>query len=178
MKNLILIVISFLLIVFFSCTLEDTTAKATEAANEVASTTKELVDNKKEPVKIEESVKEKPFQVVKDMPRFPGCEDKASAERRTCAEGKMVEFIYKNLKYPIEARENAVEGTVVIRFIVEKDGSISDAQIFREIGGECGVEALRVVNLMNTEGIKWIPGKQKDKAVRVQYNLPIRFKLE
>ena len=103
------------------------------------------------------------FKVVEDMPRFPGCEDKSNKDdRKKCAEQKMLEYIYKNIKYPAIARENGVEGTVVIQFVVEKDGSITDAKVARDIGAQCGQEALRVVNDMPT----WVPGKQRGRAVR------------
>ena len=119
------------------------------------------------------------FKVVEDMPRFPGCEDLSSKEeRKQCADKKMLEFIYKNIKYPAIARENGVEGTVVIQFVVEKNGEIKDAAIVRDIGAQCGQEALRVVNLMNDQKIKWIPGMQRGRAVRVQFNLPVKFRLE
>ncbi len=120
------------------------------------------------------------FKVVEQMPRFPGCEDKdiPDAEKKSCAEKKMLEFIYKNIDYPAIARENGVEGTVVVQFVVEKDGSIQNARVVRDIGAQCGQEALRVVNLMNDKGIQWIPGRQRGRPVRVQFNLPIRFKLE
>ena len=87
----------------------------------------------------------------------------------------MLEFIYKNIKYPPIARENGVEGTTVIRFVVDKDGSVQDPQIVRDIGAQCGQEALRVVELMNSKGLKWIPGKQRGKAVKVYFNLPVKF---
>ncbi|MBK8489563.1 MAG: TonB family protein [Saprospirales bacterium] len=115
------------------------------------------------------------FKVVEDMPRFPGCEDESNKDdRKKCAEQKMLEYIYKNIKYPAIARENGVEGTVVITFVVEKDGAITDARIARDIGAQCGQEALRVVDDMP----KWVPGKQRGRAVRVQFNLPVKFKLE
>ena len=115
------------------------------------------------------------FKVVEDMPRFPGCEDTSNKEeRKKCAEQKMLEYIYKNIKYPAIARENGVEGTVVITFVVEKDGTITDAQVARDIGAQCGQEALRVFNQMPS----WIPGKQRGRSVRVQFNLPVKFKLE
>ena len=110
------------------------------------------------------------FKMVEEMPRFPGCED----NNKSCADKKMLEFIYQNLRYPALARENGVEGTVVVSFIVEKNGKITEPKIVREIGGGCGDEVMRVVNLMPT----WIPGKQRGEVVRVQYNLPVRFKLE
>ena len=113
------------------------------------------------------------------MPRFPGCEDEADkAAKKACADKKMLEYIYKNIKYPAIARENGVEGMVVVQFVVEKDGTVTDAKVVRDIGAQCGQEALRVVNLMNNEGIRWTPGKQRGRPVRVQFNLPVRFKLE
>ena len=119
------------------------------------------------------------FKVVEEMPRFPGCENKGSAaEKKACADKKMLEFIYKNIKYPAIARENGVEGTVVVSFVVDKDGSIQDARVVRDIGAQCGQEALRVVNLMNSKGLKWTPGKQRGRAVKVQFNLPVKFRLE
>ena len=122
------------------------------------------------PPKVEEI-----FKVVEDMPTFPGCEDVSNkAERKQCADKKMLEFIYKNIKYPAIARENGVEGMVVIQFVVEKDGSISQPKIARDIGAQCGDEAMRIVKQMP----KWNPGKQRGRAVKVQFNLPVRFKLE
>lgn len=119
------------------------------------------------------------FRVVEEMPRFPGCEDeKTTEDKKKCADKKMLEFIYKNIKYPAIARENGVEGTVVVTFVVEKDGAVTDIKVLREIGAQCGQEAARVVNLMNLEGIKWLPGKQRSRPVRVQFNLPVRFSLE
>jgi len=115
------------------------------------------------------------YKVVEEMPRFTGCEEEAAVEaRKACADKKMLEFIYKNLSYPATAREQKIEGTVVVSFIVEKDGTVSNAEIKREIGGGCGEEALRVVQLMP----RWIPGKQKGEVVRVQFNLPVRYKLQ
>lgn len=118
------------------------------------------------------------FQVVEEMPRFPGCENKPEAERKACADKAMLQFIYKNIKYPPIARENGVEGTVVVTFVVEKDGSVTDAKVLRDIGAQCGQEALRVVKMMNNMGSKWAPGKQRGKPVRVQFNLPVKFRLE
>lgn len=119
------------------------------------------------------------FQVVEQMPRFPGCEDAGSDEEKgQCAQKKLLEYIYKNIKYPTIARENGVEGTAVVSFVVEKDGSITDAKIIRDPGAGCGEEALRVVNKMNELPSKWTPGKQRNENVRVQFNLPVKFRLE
>ncbi|MBK8517371.1 MAG: energy transducer TonB [Saprospiraceae bacterium] len=124
-------------------------------------------------------VEEEIFKVVEQMPRFPGCEDKKTeAEKELCAKTKMLEYIYKNLKYPAIARENGVEGQVVLQFVVDKDGSITDTKIVRDIGAGCGTAAETIVNGMNDMGKKWTPGKQRGRAVRVLYTLPVKFKLE
>ena len=119
------------------------------------------------------------FRVVEEMPRFPGCEHLATMdERKACADKKMLQFIYDNIQYPAIARENGIEGTVVVRFVVETDGAIKHAEVVRDIGGRCGEEALRVVTLMNNMQQKWTPGRQRGKAVRVWFNLPVKFILE
>lgn len=119
------------------------------------------------------------FVRAEEMPRFPGCEElNAKAEKQQCADRKLLEFIYKNIKYPAIARENGIEGTCVIQFVVDKNGQIKDAKAVRDIGAQCGQEALRVVNLMNEKGITWTPGKQRGRAVNVQFSLPIKFRLE
>lgn len=118
------------------------------------------------------------FNVVEEAPRFPGCEAESTEDAKIkCATEKMLQYLYTHVKYPLEAKNEGVQGKVVISFIVNEDGSISDAKIVREIGGGCGEEALKVVQSMNLMPEKWIPGKQKGKAVNVQYNLPIAFKL-
>lgn len=119
------------------------------------------------------------FMIVEYMPHFPGCEDIADKdERKKCSDGKIISFINNNIKYPAIARENGIEGTAVIRFVVEKDGSItfdSDEAnvILRDPGGGCGKEALKVVKKMPT----WKPGKQRNQPVKVQFTLPIKFQL-
>ena len=116
------------------------------------------------------------FKIVEDMPRFPGCEDEIlnKKEKETCATNRLLQFLAQNLHYPSIARENGIEGAVVISFVVETDGSISGAKVVRDIGGGCGAEALRVVNEMPV----WRPGMQRGRAVRVQFNLPVRFRLD
>ena len=90
----------------------------------------------------------------------------------------MLAFVYEDMKYPAIARESAIEGTVVIRFFIDKDGSVKEPQILKDIGAGTGAEALRVVNMMNNMGAKWTPGKQRGKAVKVYFNLPVKFRLE
>ncbi|MBK9254859.1 MAG: energy transducer TonB [Saprospiraceae bacterium] len=125
-------------------------------------------------------VEEEIFKVVEQMPRFPGCEEIAGDEKKKeeCAKQKMLEYIYKNLKYPAIARENGVEGQVVLQFVVDKDGSITETKIVRDIGAGCGTAAESVVNGMNNMGKKWTPGKQRGRPVKVLYTLPVKFKLE
>ena len=118
------------------------------------------------------------FKVVEDMPRFPGCEGEATtAEKKDCATKKLYEYLYKNIQYPMLARENGIQGNAVISFVVNKDGSIEQIKVLRDPGAGCGDEAMRVINMMNEKGIKWIPGKQRGTAVRVQFILPIKFQL-
>ena len=112
----------------------------------------------------EDDSKHIPFIIVEDMPRFPGCEamNLSKSERTECATNRLLKFIYDNIRYPEMARNNGIEGSVYVKFVVARD-----------IGGGCGDEALRVVGKMP----KWLPGKQRGMAVRVQFSLPVKFKL-
>lgn len=113
-------------------------------------------------VEAEETVEEEEiFAFVEEFPSYPGGDEALYA------------YLGKNIQYPDLARENNITGTVVIKFVVEKDGSITRASVLREIGGGCGKEALRVVNAMP----KWKPGKQSGKAVRTEFTLPVQFEL-
>ena len=116
------------------------------------------------PVKIEEEeevAEEEIFQVVENDPEFPGGVE------------AMYTYLAQNIKYPQLARENNITGRVYVTFVVEKDGSVTNVRVLRDIGGGCGAEAVRIVKAMP----KWTPGKQRGKAVRVQYNLPVNFSL-
>lgn len=83
------------------------------------------------------------------------------------------EYLRKNLKYPTQARRMGIEGTVIVVFVVNTDGSIQDVDVLRGIGGGCDEEAIQVVE----NAPKWEPGKQRGKPVRTRMRLPIRFKL-
>ena len=85
----------------------------------------------------------------------------------------LTKYLKDNVKYPQDAKENGIQGTVVVVFIVNEDGTVSDAKIKKGIGGGCDQEALRVVNEMR----KWKPGKQGGVPVRVYQQIPIAFKL-
>ena len=121
------------------------------------------------------------FKVVDNMPLFPGCDELENGpyhEMKRCADQRMLEYIYGNVEYPQEAQEAKVEGMTVIQFIVEKDGTLSNAHILRNPGAGTGEEALRVVNKMNADGLRWRAGVQDGQPVRVTFNLPIKFKLQ
>lgn len=116
--------------------------------------------------------------VAEEMPRFPGCEDVSDkAERKICAQQNMLKYIYQEINYPTIARETGIEGTVVVRFYVDEQGNIKAPEIIKEIGGGCGKEAMRVVKKMNELPDRWTPGKQRGRAVKVYFNLPVKYKL-
>lgn len=118
------------------------------------------------------------FQVVEEMPRFPGCETETSkSEKELCANRKMYEYIYNNLKYPKTAAKEGVEGKVLVRFVVKSNGEIGDINIIKDIGEGCGEAVKTVLQNMNDLNEKWIPGKQQGKNVSVYFTLPIVFKL-
>lgn len=120
------------------------------------------------------------FRVTEEAPRFPGCEhpDSSLIARKKCADQRLLEYVYRRVIYPVEARDQNIQGTAVISFVVEADGSLSQPKVLRDIGGGTGEAALRLVYAMQQEGIRWIPGKQGGKAVRTQFSLPVKFKLE
>ena len=101
------------------------------------------------------------FMIVEDMPLFPG------------GENAMLKYIGENVRYPQIARENGIQGRVILTFVVDEHGEIRDVKVLRGIGGGCDEEAVRVVKSMP----KWKAGKQRGKPVRVQYNLPVMFRL-
>ena len=119
-------------------------------------------------------------KVVAQMPLFPGCaRGDLYTVRKACADRKMLDFIYNNVEYPPAAKDAGVEGMAVVRFIVEKDGSLSNLKTLRDPGAGTGDEAYRVVQLVNDRGLRFEPGRDGNgNAVRVQYNLPVKFKLQ
>lgn len=103
-----------------------------------------------------------PYVMVDQMPSFPG------------GEVAMQKFIANNLKYPVSAQEEGLQGRVILRFVVERDGSIDQIQVIRGIGRDCDLEAMRVVKTMP----KWIPGKHNGRVVPITFALPIIFRLK
>lgn len=114
------------------------------------------------------------FKEVDVQPYFSGCETQPKEEKKKCAETKMLQFIYSNIKYPPMARENGIQGTAYLTFVVEKDGSVTNIKTKRGIINEIQNECERVLRLMP----KWEPGYQDGKPVRVIFNIPVKFKLE
>ena len=118
----------------------------------------------KEVVIAEAPVEEKAdeiFDVVETQPNPPGVMSGWN------------QYLSKNLKYPTQARRMGIEGTVIVVFVINTDGSIQDVEVLRGIGGGCDEEAVKVVQ----EAPKWEPGKQRGRPVRTRMRLPIRFKL-
>ena len=101
------------------------------------------------------------YDVVEVMPQFPG------------GQIAMLKYIMENIKYPKQIMEEGIQGRVTVRFIVEKDGSISDVKPILSVHPLLDKEAVRVVKSMP----KWTPGKHNGKPVRVRFNLPVMFKL-
>ena len=120
---------------------------------------KEVIAQPEPPKHEEES---KVFDVVEQMPSFPG------------GNGALLEYLATHVKYPVVAQENGVQGRVIVSFVVEKDGSITDVRVVRSVDPSLDREAARVVSSMP----RWTPGKQNGSAVRVKYNVPVMFKLQ
>jgi periplasmic protein TonB len=110
---------------------------------------------------IEEVVETPIFTVVEEMPSFPGGDE------------ARIKFLTENIKYPQMAKESGIQGTVYVTFVINEKGKVADVRVLRGIGGGCDEEAIRVVNMMPP----WNAGKQSGKAVRVQFNMPIKFTL-
>lgn len=97
---------------------------------------------------------------------------------RGCAEPQLLALLAKNIRYPEEARQQNIEGTVVTSFVVEKNGQMSGISILKDIGGGCGDEAARVLGALGELGLRWKPAMRGGKSVRMRQALPVRFKLQ
>lgn len=105
---------------------------------------------------------EKVFDMVEQMPQFPG------------GQAEMMQFISKNMKYPTIAQENGTQGRVTCQFVIGADGKVRDVKVLRGVDPYLDKEAVRVIMSMP----KWIPGKQNGKAVSVKYTIPVMFRLQ
>lgn len=132
-------------------------------AEEVAKNEKNGPESAQQPQTAAKNNTEEPiFTVVEEMPEYPG------------GMSEFMKFIAQNIKYPADALQGKVEGRVIARFVVCKDGSISDIEIMRSVSPSLDAEAVRVLKLMP----KWKPGRQRGKAVPVKFTVPVTFRLE
>ena len=122
------------------------------------------VEVKYVPVQVveEEPEEQTIFEVVENMPDFPG------------GQAALMQYLAKNIKYPTIAQDNGTQGRVIVQFVVNKDGSIVDAKVVRSVDPYLDKEALRVINTMP----KWKPGMQRGKPVRVKFTVPVMFRLQ
>jgi len=130
-----------------------------EVGGEVLKAKEEIAAPEPPKQQVEEN---KVFDVVEQMPSFPG------------GMGALMSWLGQNIKYPVIAAENGVQGRVIVQFVVEKDGSITDVKVAKSVDPSLDKEAARVVSAMP----KWTPGKQNGSAVRVKYTVPVTFKLQ
>ena len=112
--------------------------------------------------KTTEYTDKEPYGVVEQMPSYPG------------GMGALMQYLSNNIKYPKEAEKNGRQGRVICIFTVESDGSITDVKVSKSVAPSLDAEAVRVLSAMP----RWIPGKQDGKPVRVNYTLPITFRLQ
>jgi len=122
---------------------------------------KDIADVKQAVTQIKEE-EDHVYQVIEQMPQYPG------------GESELMSYIAKNLKYPVIAQENGIQGKVILRFVVSKSGVVDKIEVVRSLDPACDKEAVRVVKTLQ----RWIPGKQNGVNVSVFYTLPIAFKLE
>ena len=131
----------------------DGTGKIKEAAEEIAGPA---------PAPEPKHEAEKPFDIVEQMPQFPG------------GQAELMKYISSHIKYPPVAEENGIQGKVIVKFVVGADGSVKNVKIAKGVDPSLDKEAARVIGNMP----KWIPGKQNGQAVSVNYTVPVIFKLQ
>ena len=112
-------------------------------------------------VEEEEESSQQIFTVVETMPEFPG------------GQGALLQYLAKSIKYPVIAQENGIQGRVVLSFVIEKDGRLTNIQVLQTPDRSLSEEAIRVLN----KSPKWSPGKQRNQVVRVKYTLPVDFRV-
>ena len=143
---------------------ELTESKVTISIADVQGTDEEggvLVEDLKQVV-TEAPVEEEVFDMVEQAPQFPG------------GPAELMAWLGKNIRYPVIAQENGIQGRVICQFVVGSDGSVRDIKVMRGVDPSLDKEAIRVIQSMP----KWIPGRQNGKAVSVRYTLPVTFRLQ
>ena len=114
-----------------------------------------------------------PFAVIEDVPIFPGCESVAKSQRRACFQEQMNQHIRKNFRYPDIAQEMGIQGRVYVNFIISKDGTITNIRM-RGPDKNLENEAARIIGRLP----QMTPGRQRGRAVRVPFSIPITFRLQ
>lgn len=145
---------------------EETVIESTETSQEeeIVEVDDVIVDEVEEDVDV-------PFAVIEDVPIFPGCENES--DKRACFNSMIQKHIGKNFRYPEIAQEMGVQGRVSVMFVIQKDGSIGNVRM-RGPDKNLEAEAARIINKLP----KMTPGKQRGRAVRVPFSIPINFKLQ
>lgn len=145
-------------------TIVDDKSDVAETVVQSTEDTGQKVEVKYVPVKVVEAEPEEQtiFEVVEQMPDFPG------------GMSALMQFLGKNIKYPTIAQENGTQGRVIVQFVVNRDGTIVDAQVVKSVDPYLDKEALRVIGTMP----KWKPGMQRGKPVRVKFTVPVTFRLQ
>ncbi|WP_339712275.1 energy transducer TonB [uncultured Kriegella sp.] len=145
---------------------EETVIESTETSQE-----EEIIEV--EDVAVEEEIEDVdvPFAVIEDVPIFPGCENES--DKRLCFNKMMQKHISKNFRYPEIAQEMGIQGRVSVMFVIQKDGSIGGVRM-RGPDKNLEKEAARIIDKLP----KMTPGKQRGRAVRVPFSIPITFKLQ
>ena len=143
------------------------TTKTTEEAVQMSTVLKDTVkpvEVKYIPTEVTDKLKGAPlYEVIEQMPEFPGGGMAAA-----------LEYIQKNMQYPESAKEKGTQGRVIVQFIIDKEGNVTDPEVIRAVDKDLDAEAIRLVKSMP----KWKPGMQKGEAVAIKYTLPVLFKLE
>lgn len=143
-----------------------------ETVIESTETTQEEVIEEVEVLEEEVEV-DVPFAIIEDVPLFPGCENVKKSERRKCFQDKVQRHINKNFRYPEIAQEMGIQGRVYVQFVIDKDGSITGVRT-RGPDKNLEKEAERIISKLP----KMTPGKQRGRAVRVPFSIPINFRLQ
>lgn len=163
MKYLLILPLAFILILANSCVNQDKkegrdVATESSAAVPGSADTLDIIPEEVDMIEDNSEV----FVVVEKQPEFPG------------GNAAMMKFLGDNIKYPAVAQENGIQGRVIVNFVVEKDGALSDVQVARSQDAALDKEAVRVIESMP----RWKPGTQRGEAVRVRYTLPVVFRLQ
>lgn len=154
---------------------DEPTENTETIVDDYASPTKDVALAIVKPIIEKDPIDKGPVIFADRMPVYGECNlDDDESVRRSCTNKSVMKTIYSHVKYPQIARENEIEGTVVLSFVVTKDGSIQNLEIVRDIGGGCGTA---VINAMKKLG-DFYPGKHNGRPVSVIYKLPVKFKLQ